>query len=194
MILGGRSSCQRCGCQPVLTCFDGVTPQSDYDGFDFSTFLAGGISIGSSPQTLSSVTIYNGGSTSGTVYCVLWPNDTTDTSLPYGPRPKARQASAPYSFPSECVSLTPPGSFSGSTWTFTHSGVTLSANTIYWVVVAGRDINDIGQFGSGGWRWDDWSGFVDISETCYQLSTYTQNAALTWNGNLPSNRYLFDWS
>ena len=193
MLLGGYSSCQGCGCQPALTCFDGVTPASDYDAFNDTGFLAGGISIGSSPQTLSSVTIYNDGSTAGTVTCILWPNDTTNSSLPFGPRPKPRQDNPPYNFPPECVFLTPPGSFSGSTWTFTNSGVTLNANTIYWIVMAGRNQTGANR-GSGGWRWEDWIGAVNVSDTCYQLSSITQNSATLWSDNLAGNRYLFDWS
>ena len=189
----GGFGCSPC-CGPATNCFDGITPSSDYDAFNDSGFLAGGISVGNSSQTLSSVTIYNGGSTSGTVYCVVWPNDTTDTSLPYGPRPKARQSNAPFNFPSECVSLTPPGSFSGSTWTFTHSGITLNANTIYWIVMLGRDIGSSSNQGSGGWQYEDWGGSVTVSDTCYQLSNVSSSAGGTWNPNLATNRYLFDWS
>lgn len=189
-ILGGQ--CSTC-CGKQSTCFDGVTPFSDWDGFTNATFLAGGISVGNSSQTLSSVTIYNDGATSPPVYCIVWPNDTTDTSLPYGPRPKARQNSPPYDFPSECVSLTPPSSFTGTSWTFTHSGLTLNANAIYWIVMAGQDIVSSSS-GYGGWKYEDFTGYVDVTETCYTLSNASGNSGLTWAGNLPLNRYLFDWS
>ena len=193
MLLGGYSSCQGCGCSPVR-CFDGIVPDAGYDSFDNSTMLAGGISIGGSSRTLTSVTIYNDGTTSAPVYCIVWPNDTTDTSLPYGPIPKQRQNSPPYNFPSECVSLTPPASFSGSTWTFTHSGLTLSANTIYWIVMSGQNIVS-GSQGYGGWKWEELSFNGGVAtDTCYFLSTASGNAGLTWAGNFTTNRYLFDWS
>jgi hypothetical protein len=198
MLLGGGSNCQGCGCNPVR-CFDLIDPYSDYDYFDNASFLAGGINIGSSSQTLSSVTIYNGGSTSGSPYCTVWPNDTTDTSLPYGPRPKPRPllSSGIYGFPPECVFLSPPGSFSGSTWTFTHGGLTLNANTIYWIVMSGQSVVP-GTFygnGSGGWTWEDFGvNGGTPSEQCYFLSSYSTNAGVVWSENFPTNRYRFDWS
>lgn len=198
MLLGGKSNCQGCQCQPSPICFDGITPLSDYDYFDNAQFLAGGISIGSSSKTLSSVTIYNGGSSSSSgIYCTVWPNDTTDTSLPYGPRPKKRSLTPPYDFPSECIALTPPGSFSGATWTFTHSAITLSANTIYWIVLSGQMVvpGTSSGNGGGGWDFDEFGGYGGIaSETCYFLSNYSQSAAQTWQDNYATNRYLFDWS
>jgi len=202
MLLGGGSSCQSCGCNPVR-CFDGIVPDSSYDGFDNATFLAGGITIGGSSQTLTSVTIYNDGSTNAPVYCIVWPNDTTDTSLPYGPRPKVRPSNPPYNFPPECVFLTLPSSFSGSTWTFTHSGLTLSANTIYWIVMAGQGLIPgsgpgglvQGQNGDGGWKWEEFSfGGGQATDTCYFLSNASANAGASWADNFATNRYLFDLS
>jgi hypothetical protein len=58
----------------------------------------------------------------------------------------------------------------------------------------GRDISSNDSTGSGGWRYDDWGGFVDVSETCYQLSSATQNAGATWSENFATNKYLFEWS
>jgi hypothetical protein len=58
----------------------------------------------------------------------------------------------------------------------------------------GRDINSNNSGGSGGWRYDDWGGLVDVSDTCYQLSSATQNSGATWSENFATNRYRFDWS
>jgi hypothetical protein len=190
MILGGRSSCQRCGCQPVATCFDGAYFETGSESASASgTILASGLSVGPSSITLSNVVIYNdgyigtivpatGGGYTSAPRAFVWSNDTTDTSLPYGPRPQGLSVAT-------IVELTQPSSFDGDTWTFTHPGLTLSANTIYWIVLSANGV-------IATWKYTDY--YVQLSETCYKLASFSSNAGASWTSNLGLTYWPFDYS
>ena len=191
MLLGGGSSCQQCGCVKT-DCFVGISPSVASQSFDNATFLASGLSIGASAISLKSVTIYNdgydipltaklGGGYTNAPVCQIFLNDTSDTSLPYGPRPLGYTTGT-------LATLTPPASFAGATWTFTHAGLSLSANTIYWVVMSAPG----GQ--TAYWDENDYTDLITPAEECYNLSAYSTNAGASWTNNIPELKWLFDYS
>jgi hypothetical protein len=194
----GGFGCSPC-CAPVGDCFDGASTDTGYDSFDNSAWFASGISVGASAITLTSVVIYNdgydqplvsaiGGGYTNAPLCWIWANDTTDTSLPYGPKPVGVAGGPSTSAPSTRTALTPPASFSGATWTYTHPGLTLSANTIYWVVV-GTTGTQVGY-----WQYIDYYLSVAASESCYVLGSFSTNAGATWTQNVALTKWVFDYS
>lgn len=183
----GGFGCSPC-CGPA-DCFAAVTPYEDSSEFNNADFLAGGILVGAQTISISAVTIYNagldqpfvdfGGGFTNEPTCRIFSNDTSDTSLPYGPIPNVSTG--------VLATLTRPASFASNSWAFTHSGISLDANTIYWVV-----LSVIGN--SGYWRHRDYTGLISASATCFQLSTFSGNAGQSWAGNVPELQFLFDYS
>lgn len=191
----GGFGCSPC-CAPTV-CFEGVSVDTGYDAVTNSTWLASGLSVGPSAITLTSVVIYNdgydvpltsaiGGGYTNAPFCWIWANDTTNATLPGGPRPIGVSGGPTTSAPTVRTLLTPPSSFAGPTWTFTHSGLTLSANTIYWVVlgVTGTQV--------AYWGYIDYSG--GGSEACYVLGSITTTAGATWSNNLVLTTWPFEYS
>jgi len=183
MLLGGSSPCQQCGCNSA-PCFDGITPDTGSDAFYNSSPIASGIEVGPSGITLTSVTIYNdgllyplvaapGGGYTNAPTCQVW----SSTSYPL---PNALIAT-----------LTQPLTFSGATWTFTHSGLSLTSSTIYWAVMSFTDINQIGY-----WKWEDFgvASAGDVAAGCYFLSANSGNGGATWAGGKVGNHYLMDYA
>jgi len=190
MAFGLGIPCGACGCVKA-DCFSGISPATGSEAFNNAVLIAGGILVGASSATLSVVTIYNdgltvaptatfGGGSTNAPTCRIYSNDTSDTSLPYGPKPNPTSTGV-------LATLTPPASFSSATWTYTHSGLSLSANTIYWVVmsVIGND---------GYWKYNDYTDLITASSECYCLSNFTGNAGASWAGNVPEIKFLFDYS
>lgn len=179
MLLGGGSNCQGCGCASP-GCWDGVTPSTGYDPAGGNQdFFGRGIVI-SSATTLHSVTIYNsglsqpliakvGGGYTNAPFVKIY-SSTTD------PLPNAVLAT-----------LTPPSSFTSSSWVFTHAGLSLSASTIYWVVLGAP----LGQYAN--WNWIEYPSF-DVSSGCYFLSCGSGNGGASWAGGYNGNQYLMDYS
>jgi hypothetical protein len=186
MLLGGGSNCQGCGCSQ--DCFVGQSPDTGSIEFYLDSPLAQAIEVGSTGVTLTSVTIYNdgiseplisklGGGYVNAPRCSIWsssvasPSSCPDDKIPTGS--------------GKLVTLTPPASFAGATWVFTHAGYVLSANTTYWVVM---DCELSAQ--SAFWKYDEY--LMDIDCICYFLSAFSNNAGASWTGGKGGLRFLMD--
>ena len=184
MGLGGLGlPCGACGCAPVR-CFDGITPDTGSDAFYNSAPIASGIERGPSGMMLTSVTIYNDG--------LLFPL-VANSGGGYTNAPTCQVwSSTSYPLPNASIAtLTQPSTFSGATWTFTHSGLSLNANTIYWVVMSFTDINQLGY-----WKLEDYGGASAdaVAAGCYFLSANSGNGGATWVGGKVGNHYLMDYA
>ena len=182
----GGFGCSPC-CGPV-PCFSGQTPNTGSLEFYLSSPFAQAIEVGSTGVTLTSVTIYNdgisqplvsklGGGYTNAPRCSIWsssalsPSPCPDDKIPTGS--------------GKLVTLTPPASFAGATWVFTHAGYSLSANTTYWVVM---DCEDAAQ--SAFWKYEEY--LMDIDCICYFLSAFSNNAGASWAGGKGGFRWLMD--
>ena len=187
MLLGGGSSCQACGCVKA-ECFSGQTPTTGSIEFSLSDPVAQAIEVGSAGVTLTSVTIHNdgislplvakfGGGYTNAPRCSMWSSSALSPSS--CPNDKIPAGSG------LLVTLTPPASFTGATWVFTHSGYSLSANTTYWVVM---DCEGGSQ--SAFWKYEEYE--MDIDCICYFLSAFSNNVGASWAGGKGGFRYLMD--
>jgi len=185
MGLGGLGlPCGACGCKPD-DCFGSVIPTEDVAYFDNVNWMAGGIVVGGSSITLHSVTVYIGDfnpprnpdgsleNEADTPYCMIYSSDTPD--------PADLSVSKPSAL---IVTLTPPTLFSGSTWTFTHAGLSLSANTVYWVVLGAGFYDAFWTLLSYEWP----SG-----STCYSLAALSGDGGFSFSQLVPPRyRFKFD--
>lgn len=186
MLLGGGSSCQGCGCKPQADCFESATPVENYNlYFDGGNWVAGGIVVGNSSITLNQVKVYVGNfnaplnadgslqNSSNSPLCYIYSSDTPNSAEPWISKPLALIAT-----------LTPPYSFSGNEWTFTSSGLSLSANTIYWVVMAAG-------FYDAYWTLIIYNDLTP-TESCFSLIAYSGDGGVSF-AQYPLNwRLKFD--
>lgn len=171
-------------CAAPTVCWDGINPDTGSDAFYNSAPIASGIEVGPSGFTLTSVTIYNDGLLNPLV--AMFGGGYTNA-------PTCRVfSSTSYPLPNALLAtLTPPSTFSAVTWTFTHSGLSLAANTIYWVVMSFTDTAQVGY-----WKFEDYGppSSSDIAAGCYFLSANSGNSGATWAGGKVGNHYLMDYS
>lgn len=172
------------GCSPCcggFTCWDGCSLTSGADAFNSQDFMAGGFVTGSSGMSLTSVVIYNsgydeplvakpGGGYTNNPVCRIHTSTAT-------PQPDALLAT-----------LTAPASFSGATWTYTHAGLSLSANTTYWVVMC----CPFPSTQTGYWNYGLYGCAIDLPNGCWFRSSYSLNSGGLWTGSKENYYYLFD--
>jgi hypothetical protein len=188
MGLGGLGlPCGACGCRQI-DCFDSATPTENYDVyFDNVNYLAGGIVVGNQSITLNRVVVYVGNfnaplNADGTLQngddsplCFIYSSYTPNSAEPWISKPLTLIAT-----------LTPPSSFSGNVWTFSSSGLSLSANTIYWVVL------------SAGFYDAYWTliTYLDLTptESCFSLAATSSNSGSSFTQSLLTWRFKFDIS
>jgi hypothetical protein len=185
MLLGGGSNCQGCGCKPD-DCLSYSTPTNLFAYFDGDIWLAASIVVGDSAITINSVTIYADDfnaplNPDGTLennedapFCLIYSSNTPDPEYPGGSTLLALIAT-----------LTPPSLFSPKPWTFTHSGLSLSANTIYWVVM-----------GAGGYSPYWTARFYDFpsGSKCLALGAISTNSGATWSYFGNGSTFKFEFS
>jgi len=183
----GGFGCSPC-CRTPDDCFGSVTPtESNIYIFEGPILVAGGIVVGASAITLNSVTIYavdfnppfNPDGTlensEDAAFCLIYSSDTPDPADPSVSTPLALVAT-----------LTPPALFSTTPWTFTHAGLSLSENTVYWVVMGAGFYSAYWTSLEYGWPEDS---------PCYALSALSFNGGATWSQLFPANRRLkFDFA
>lgn len=182
-ILGGNCSPCCGGTAPPPVCWDGETYGTGSTQSDNSSYLGGGFVIGSGGLTLHSVTVYQDGG--------------LGEPLTYTPPPNPQPTNAPRlrivndnagvpNSSSVVATLTLPTSWTGATWVWTHAGLSLSANTTYWVEIACPS-------GTQTMRWK-WDGYPYASTTtdCYYLRATSTNSGASWGPGQDSIRFLFD--
>jgi hypothetical protein len=186
MLLGGGSLCQQCGCKPQAECFESATPTENYDVyFDAADWMAGGIVVGDSSITLNQVNVYVGDfgaplnadgslqNSSDSPLCFIYSSNTPNSAEPWISKPLALIAT-----------LTPPYSFSGNEWTFTSSEVSLSANTIYWVVLTAG-------FYSAYWTLITYNDLTP-TDSCFSLAATSGNSGFSFTQLDLNWRFKFD--
>lgn len=176
MLLPG---CPCCGAPP---CFDGETFGTGSTQANISAYLGGGFVTGSGGLTLTKITIHQDGG--------LGQPLTARVGGGYTNAPRLRivndNAGVPNSS-SAVATLTLPTDWSGEAWSWTHAGLSLSANTTYWV-----ELSCPGSTQSCRWKWDGYPYAESPTAECYYLRSLSSNSGVSWGPGQDTIRFVFE--